>query len=78
MLAKRIPSILPPLILEEALETTKIHSIVLGGAAIIGKFVLRGFVRIGEVQTLRRASEPTRNKREYETRRHPSHAREFC
>ena len=28
MLAKRIPSILPPLTLEEALETTKIHSIV--------------------------------------------------
>src|SRR5436853_3550481 len=28
MLAKRLPPILPPLILEEALETTKIHSIV--------------------------------------------------
>lgn len=28
MLAKRLPSILPPLTLEEALETTKIHSIV--------------------------------------------------
>jgi magnesium chelatase family protein len=28
MLAKRIPSILPPLTLEEALETTKVHSIV--------------------------------------------------
>lgn len=28
MLAKRIPSILPPLSLEEALETTKIHSVV--------------------------------------------------
>ncbi len=27
MLAKRIPSILPPLTLEEALETTKIHSV---------------------------------------------------
>ena len=27
MIAKRIPSILPPLTLEEALETTKIHSI---------------------------------------------------
>lgn len=27
MLAKRVPTILPPLILEEALETTKIHSI---------------------------------------------------
>ncbi len=27
MLAKRIPSILPPLILEESLETTKIHSV---------------------------------------------------
>ncbi|MEO1213395.1 MAG: YifB family Mg chelatase-like AAA ATPase [Bacteroidota bacterium] len=28
MLAKRLPSILPPLSLEEALETTKIHSVV--------------------------------------------------
>jgi magnesium chelatase family protein len=28
MLAKRLPSILPPLSLEEALETTKVHSIV--------------------------------------------------
>jgi magnesium chelatase family protein len=27
MLAKRLPSILPPLCLEEALETTKIHSV---------------------------------------------------
>ena len=32
MLAKRLPSILPPLCLEEALETTKIHSVA-------GKFV---------------------------------------
>ena len=28
MLTKRLPTILPPLTLEEALETTKIHSIV--------------------------------------------------
>jgi len=28
MLAKRLTTILPPLTLEEALETTKIHSIV--------------------------------------------------
>ena len=28
MLAKRLPTILPPLTLDEALETTKIHSIV--------------------------------------------------
>jgi magnesium chelatase family protein len=28
MLAKRLPSILPPLSLHEALETTKIHSVV--------------------------------------------------
>ena len=28
MLAKRLPSILPPLTLEEALETTKIHSVI--------------------------------------------------
>ena len=27
MLAKRLPSILPPLSLQEALETTKIHSV---------------------------------------------------
>ena len=27
MLAKRLPSILPPLTLQEALETTKIHSV---------------------------------------------------
>jgi magnesium chelatase family protein len=27
MLAKRVPSILPPLTLHEALETTKIHSV---------------------------------------------------
>jgi magnesium chelatase family protein len=27
MLAKRLPTIIPPLILEEALETTKIHSV---------------------------------------------------
>ena len=28
MLAKRLPSILPPMTLQEALETTKIHSVV--------------------------------------------------
>ena len=28
MLAKRLPSILPPMTLEEALETTKIHSVL--------------------------------------------------
>jgi magnesium chelatase family protein len=38
MLAKRLPSILPPLVFEEALETTKIHSvagILPPGAAIV-------------------------------------------
>lgn len=37
MLAKRLPSILPPLRLEEALETTKIHSVV-------GKVKTRGLI----------------------------------
>lgn len=37
MLAKRLPSILPPLTLAEALETTKIHSVIgaLGGQALV-------------------------------------------
>src|SRR5690606_1965530 len=42
MLAKRIPSILPPMTLEEALETTKIHSIV-GKAQNIGLIKTRPF-----------------------------------
>ena len=33
MLAKRLPSILPPLTIEEALETTKIHSV----AGLVGE-----------------------------------------
>ena len=40
MLAKRLPSILPPLTLQEALETTKIHSVagkLNGGAALIAQ-----------------------------------------
>ena len=40
MLAKRVPSILPPLGLEEALETTKIHSIA--GALPAHQAVVRG------------------------------------
>ena len=38
MMAKRLPSILPPLTLDEALETTKIHSVagkIQGGASLI-------------------------------------------
>ena len=40
MLAKRLPTILPPLSLQEALETTKIHSVagkLQGGTALISK-----------------------------------------
>jgi len=42
MIAKRIPSILPPMTLEEALETTKIHSIV-GKAQNVGLIRHRPF-----------------------------------
>lgn len=38
MLAKRLPSILPPMVLDEALETTKIHSVagsLAGGSALL-------------------------------------------
>ena len=56
MLAKRLTTFLPPLTLEEALETTKIHSIV-------------GLVRIdastGIECTLGRAFDCTDNRRRY-------------
>ena len=42
MLAKRLPSILPPMTLEEALETTKIHSVV-GKTANLGLIHERPF-----------------------------------
>jgi magnesium chelatase family protein len=42
MLAKRLPSILPPMTLKEALETTKIHSVV-GKVASRGLMVQRPF-----------------------------------
>src|SRR5690606_1661240 len=42
MLAKRIPSILPPMTLDEALETTKIHSVV-GKAQNVGLIKKRPF-----------------------------------
>ena len=43
MLAKRLPSILPPMTLQEALETTKIHSVVGGLKANAGLLVQRPF-----------------------------------
>ena len=42
MLAKRLPTILPPMELEEALETTKIHSVV-GGVKEEGLLRARPF-----------------------------------
>lgn len=42
MLAKRLPSILPPMTLDEALETTKIHSVV-GKAQNVGLITKRPF-----------------------------------
>src|SRR5690606_13774035 len=42
MLAKRFPSILPPMTLDEALETTKIHSVV-GKAQNAGLITKRPF-----------------------------------
>src|SRR5690606_50812 len=42
MLAKRLPSILPPMTLQEALETTKIHSVV-GKVRDIGLLSQRPF-----------------------------------
>lgn len=42
MLAKRLPSILPPMTLDEALETTKIHSVV-GNVKNIGLMSYRPF-----------------------------------
>jgi predicted ATPase with chaperone activity len=39
MLAKRIPTILPPMSLEEAIETTRIHSVagvLEGGSGLVG------------------------------------------
>ena len=43
MLAKRLPSILPPMTLQEALETTKIHSVVGGVKAHSGLMSQRPF-----------------------------------
>ena len=48
MLAKRLPSILPPMTLQEALETTKIHSVV-GKIKNMGLMSQRPF----EVHTIR-------------------------
>jgi magnesium chelatase family protein len=43
MLAKRLPSILPPLTFAEALETTRIHSVVNSGEALTGLITERPF-----------------------------------
>ncbi len=43
MLAKRMPSILPPMNLEEALETTKVHSVATGVKTIKGLLTVRPF-----------------------------------
>jgi magnesium chelatase family protein len=45
MLAKRLPSILPPMTLEEALETTKIHSVV-------GKIKNQGLISVRPFRSL--------------------------
>src|SRR5210317_2339071 len=42
MLSKRLPSILPPMTLNEALETTKIHSVI-GNVKDIGLMTQRPF-----------------------------------
>jgi len=46
MLAKRLPSILPPLNLHEALETTKIHSVAGKMAKDTSLISVRPFVRL--------------------------------
>jgi magnesium chelatase family protein len=52
MLAKRLPSILPPMTLREALETTKIHSVA-GKLKEVGLMKDLSEVRITRYQMLR-------------------------
>ena len=48
MLARRLPTILPPLTREEALETTKIHSVA-GGTGLAGGLMTNGVLFLDEL-----------------------------
>ncbi len=61
MLAKRMPSILPPLTLQEALETTKIHS-------IIGKTNEKGLVTVRPFRSPHHTISDVTSSNEYKSR----------